>query len=230
MKALRYILLFIGLGLLAGAVFWQQSTQSFIGKAARAEGTVTDLVRSRSSDSTTYKPVVQFTSDRGERIEFISSVGSNPPSYAKGEKVEVLYLADNPRDAKINGFFSLWGGPLIVGGIGLALLLAGGGIVLVSRLIQRNHEHLKKYGVPVEAVFQSVALNNSISINGRHPFRVLAQWQNPSTSEVHIFESSNLWFDPSPYIKGGPRITVYLDRKNPKKYYVDLSFLPKLAN
>ncbi|AZS76860.1 hypothetical protein DDE74_35255 [Streptomyces lydicus] len=47
-------------------------------------------------------PVVEFTSADGMPRRFQSSTGSNPPSYEKGERVEVLYRADSPEDARIN--------------------------------------------------------------------------------------------------------------------------------
>ena len=45
---------------------------------------------------------------------------------------------------------------------------------------------------------------------------------------MHVFESDNVWFDPTSYVKGR-KITVFIENDNPKKYLVDLSFLPKLA-
>jgi hypothetical protein len=67
-----------------------------------------------------------------------------------------------------------------------------------------------------------------LSVNDRHPFQIVTQWQNPSTSEIHVFESDNIWYDPSEFITN-QRITVYIEKENPKKYWVDLSFLPKMA-
>jgi hypothetical protein len=58
---------------------------------------------------------------------------------------------------------------------------------------------------------------------------VTVQWLDPTSSQVRVFESHNLWFDPTAYIKD-KKIRVFLDMHNPKKYYVDLSFLPKQAS
>ncbi len=225
---IKYVFAAIGAAMLAGAFFWYGNTKAFIGQALRTEGTVLELVRSRSSDSTTYHPVVHFQSQDGTPVEFTSSSGSNPPSYATGEKVNVLYLADAPENAKINGFFSLWGGPLVIGGIGSVFFLIGAGIVLAGLLKGRREEYLRMHGTPVSTEFQSVEQNTSVALNGRHPFCVFTQWHNPVTAEVHVFQSKNVWFDPSDYIQQ-KQITVFIDAANPKKYLVDLSFLPKLA-
>lgn len=225
---MKYVFALAGIGMLAGAFFLYRSTSTFLGEAITADGTVVGLERSRTRDSSTYKPVVRFTSETGEEIEFVSSSGSNPPSYSKGEKVEVLYLLHQPAQARINSFFSLWGGAVILGGLGGVFALVGTGIILGGTLKGRRDDHLKRNGTPIQTDFQSVELNEALSVNGRHPFRVLTQWQNPATSEVHVFKSNNLWFDPSKYLTDRP-ITVFIERDNPRKYFVDLSFLPKVA-
>jgi hypothetical protein len=231
MKALaiiKYLFSLIGLGMLVGAFFWYKSTNAFLAEATKAEGSVIELRLSRSSDSTTYAPVVNFVTRKGEEITFVSSVSSNPPSYRVGEKVDIFYLPANPYEAKINGFFSLWGGATIVGGLGGLFFLIGIAITVLPMVKGRRDENLKHQGIPIETEFQSVERNTAYSVNGRHPFRILTQWQNPATSEVHVFHSDNLWFDPTNYIKS-KRITVFVERNNPKRYFVDLSFLPKMA-
>lgn len=228
MATVKYVFTLVGVGMLVGVFLIYKSTSAFLAEAVKAEGTVVELVQSRSSDSTTYKPVVHFINQNGQEIEFMSTAGSNPPSYSKGQKVEVLYLTTEPQNAKINDFFSIWGGAVILGGLGGVFFLIGSGIILAGSLTSRKSEYLRKNGMPVETEYQSVEENTAFSVNGRHPFRVLTQWQNPSTSELHIFKSNNLWFDPSSYIES-KKITVFIERNNPKKYFVDLSFLPKLA-
>lgn len=195
---------------------------------AGAQGSVVDLEPSQSSDSTTYRAVVRFVDAKGAEIEFSSSTSSNPPAHEIGESVEVFYDPAAPRDAKINGFFDLWGGAAILAGLGAVFFLIGTGIALAGTLKARRTAYLRVNGKPVEADFQGVERNTSLRVNGRHPFRVLAQWRNPSTSEVHVFHSDNLWFDPSEYVEGR-KIRVLIDKDDPRKYHVDLSFLPKLA-
>ena len=80
LNILKYVFTLIGAGMLVGAVMSYSSTVSFIERATEATGTVIDLERSRSSDSTTYYPVVVFEDIRGREIEFRSRSGSNPPS------------------------------------------------------------------------------------------------------------------------------------------------------
>ena len=224
-----YVFAFIGVGLLAGALALALNTRSFISSAKSAPGVVTELIQKRDSDgSVTYTPVTTFTADNGSTITFTSSFSSNPPSYDVGEKVEVLYAPDNPNEARIRGFGSLWLGPVILGGLGLVFSAIGFGITIALRLRAKRREWLMAYGTEILADFQSVERNTSLKVNGRSPWRVIAQWQNPETGQLHVFNSENLWFDPSNYIQT-KQLKVLLDPKNAKRYHVDISFLPQLA-
>lgn len=227
-RVVPYVFALAGVGMLAGSVFLYKTTSSFLAEAIKAPGTVVELVASQSSDGTTYRPIVQFKRQNGQTVTFESSTGSNPPSYSQGQRVEVFYRPTAPQDAEINDFFSLWGPPAICGTLGAAFFAFGGGFILASRLRKRMNAYLQENGRRIETDFQSVELNTSFTVNGRHPFRIVTQWQNPTTSELHVFRSDDIWFDPTNYIKS-KKIAVFTDENNLKRYYVDLSFLPKLA-
>lgn len=222
---LKYAFTAAGLGLLGLAALLAASSRSFIAGAEAAEGTVVNLVASGSTDPTTYAPVVTFVAPGGARIEFTSSAGENPPRYARGQKVRVLYPPADPRRARIDGFMELWGDSAIVGGLGGTLFLLGVGILLTGAVRGRREEHLKRYGTRVETTLQSVEVNQWISVNDRHPFRIVSQWLNPATGKIHVFKSRNLWFDPTQYVRG--QITVFVERGNPRRYHMDVSFLPR---
>lgn len=228
-KFFKYGFTVIGLCLLAAALFLYLNQKAFISKAALSEGTVIGLAERSDTDlsvtSIYYYPMVEFHTRTNERIEFLSSSGTNPPSYRKGEKVEVLYLPNEPQNAFIKGFFSLWGAALIIGGVGGMFLLIGGTILGVSRFKSSRDNYLKQKGARIETEFMGVEINKRIEVNGRNPYRVLTQWQNPATGELITFKSNDLWSDPSNHILGR-KITVFMERNNPKKHYVDLSFLP----
>ncbi|MFF2847118.1 DUF3592 domain-containing protein [Streptomyces sp. NPDC058001] len=130
--------LFLVVGLILAGV-----SISFLADAERAPGTVVALEwrsdhsgvsrKNRASDKPAAYPVVEFTSTDGTPRTFRSSTGSNPPAYEEGERVEVLYRADSPEDARINGFASLWLLPLIFGGIGLVIAGIGTAIAWATR-------------------------------------------------------------------------------------------------
>jgi hypothetical protein len=224
-----HLFLVVGLALLAGAVYWASRVEQFARGASIAHGTVIQLEHSRSSNSSSYYPVVKYRTAAGREATFRSSFGSNPPSHAVGEAVVVLYDESDPSDARIRSFFSLWGGATLVGSIGAVFALVGGGMLYGRRRAAERAKYLRRHGMPVQTEYQSVEINTTLRVNGRHPWRIVTQWKNPTSGELHLFRSANLWFDPTTHINT-QQITVYLDRRNPKRYHMDTAFLPKLAD
>ncbi|MGC3996046.1 MAG: DUF3592 domain-containing protein [Anaeromyxobacter sp.] len=222
------LFLLIGLGLLAGAGALALHTRAFLAQAVRAPGTVLELDWRRSDNGRVAYPVVGFQTADGQQIVFTENAGSSPPAYDEGEAVEVFYLADRPHEAKLDGVFSLWGGSLILGGIGLVFTLVGGGGFAFQVASGRSAERLRQQGTRVQAKFTGVERNTSYKVNGRSPWQLTAQWQDPRTGLLHVFKSENLWFDPTPYVDR-QELTVFVDLAKPKRHLVDLSFLPKLA-
>ena len=58
---------------------------------------------------TSYATRVRFVAAQGQAVEFIGPVVVNAQSpYARGARVEVLYLPEQPRNARIRGFDMWW--------------------------------------------------------------------------------------------------------------------------
>ncbi len=92
-----------------------------------------------------YYPVVRFNTEQRREYYFTSGVGAYPADYAVGERVEVLYNPEDPHEAVIKAWKSLWFGPLWVTAIGLVPLLAGFGwfiwrYVQGERMMRENRE------------------------------------------------------------------------------------------
>ena len=216
---LTYLFLLIGIGLLAGAGYLYYNTSSFVDGARKAPGTVMALKSGA--------PEIRFRAHDGREIQFTSGASSKPPAYSVGETVEVLYRPDRPEDAEVNAFMSLWLGVIILGALGSMFALTSAGL-LFGWGMQVADPGLKLTGLSIQTDFQGIERDTDYSEGGRHPFHVVTQWQNPATGEIHLFHSDPLWYDPTSHMKKG-KITVYIERGNPEKYFMDLSFLPKLA-
>jgi Protein of unknown function (DUF3592) len=225
MRIARIVFLLTGGCLLLGACLSKRSTDAFVSQAIKAEGVVLDLVRKKSTDST-YAPVVKFMTTAGEPIEFISSLSSYPPDYKRGQKVEVLYRANDPQMAAIGDAKSLWFGWKVLTTLGAFCSLTGAALWAYGARKTRLLAHLKRNGTPVQADVMSVERNTMYSYNDQHPFVIAAQWQDPATKTVHVFKSENIWFDPAAHVEG-KKIEVIVDQNNPKRYHMDLTSLPK---
>ncbi|MEM7019643.1 MAG: hypothetical protein AAF512_20190, partial [Pseudomonadota bacterium] len=117
------------------------------------------------------------------------------------------------------------GAPLVMGFMGALFFLVGFSIILVGYFNVRKKRYLQQHGIAIQTKFHSTSINADIAVNGRHPWVIYTKWHEPGTNELHEFKSENLWFDPTEYIEQG-EITVLIEKGNPKKYYVDVSFLP----
>lgn len=120
--------IFAAVGVVVLIIAWIlfQKEQKFAKEAASAMGTVVESVYRKSrKGKITYYPVVEFQTVGGKRMTFRSNTGSKPPTYEDGEQVSVLYEKQNPANAKIAGFWELWGISVILGVFGVVLLLVG---------------------------------------------------------------------------------------------------------
>jgi hypothetical protein len=112
-------------------------THSFKSAAIQTDGVVINLLESNGSDGgTMYSPVFAFSDQNGETHEIHSSFASYPPSHSKGEKVIVYYPSDAPKNAKLDGFFSMWGLAVIAGICSVSNYVMGLVFLLIARSVR----------------------------------------------------------------------------------------------
>lgn len=122
----------VGVGALVGAGVTAHTAYQVSADGVIAQGEVVSLKRERNcgrrGSETMYYPVFRFTAQDGREYRVTHNQGSNPPSWKKGEKVELIYLPDNPEKALPNSFWgkytvtvflSVFG--LVFGGVGAAV-------------------------------------------------------------------------------------------------------------
>ncbi len=101
----------IGIALLIYGIFnvfkvWRQFESS-----AKAVGTVIAFGTQTGKSGYIYCPQVVFPLPNGQNIKFQSNLGTQPPSYKIGQKVEVIYSKSNPQQAEIDSLMALWFAP-----------------------------------------------------------------------------------------------------------------------
>lgn len=116
--------IFLGIGF--AAYRW-----NFLRHAITTEATITNLIeRKDKHGNTLFVPVYVFIDQQGQSVQVISSTASFPPPGEIGDKIDVFYDPESPKHSIENTFFSLWGIPAILGGLG-AFCLIFFGIVAV---------------------------------------------------------------------------------------------------
>jgi hypothetical protein len=118
----------------------------------------------------------------------------------------------------------------------VAFLGFGGGFFLVGMVPmwrmwsgEVRLQRLRQSGQRLSVRLTRVERNQSVSVNGRHPYRLVSEWQNPQDKKLYVYYSKNLWVDPDPFIPDDRMLDVYVDIDNYKKYAMDTSFIPKRA-
>jgi hypothetical protein len=210
---------------IAAAWIWIHSAQ-VAHEGIQSTGTVIEL--RRSSNDNTVAPVVQFPLKDGGVHTYESSMFSSPPAYDLGEKVTLWYTPGNPDEVVLSGM-DRWFLPALFGFFFLTFGGIGYGGLVYQLFKKRDVQWLERHGQMVEATFTGVHYNTSVKMNGASPWLIQCQWLDRTTNKMYVFDSDNIWFDPSTYVTG-KTIQVLIDPNNPGRYTVDLSFLPEQAN
>lgn len=112
--------------------------------------------------------------------------------------------------------------------LGLVFALVGGGILGYGTVAKRRQAWLLSNGRPVPATFDHVEVNTTVAVNDKHPFRIVGHWHDRTRNELHVFRSTNLWVDPTPFVVEGQSLKVLIDPRKPSRYHMDVSFLPRV--
>ncbi|NMW32866.1 DUF3592 domain-containing protein [Altererythrobacter sp. RZ02] len=218
-KFLGYIFGTIGAVMLAFTATVHFYQQAAFADAMSAQGTVIGYGQRSSSGSASR---VQFRNINGQYHRFESNVSSSPPRYAVGDPVTVKYQPDKPSSAAIDDFLGNYLFVLIFGGIGFVFFAIGAGILIAVFGRKRTIAKLLKRGLPIQAKYIETYRDTSVKVNGRSPYRVVAQATHPATGKLQQFKSEMLWIDPSEQMEG-QSVRVLVNPNKPKQHYVDLS-------
>lgn len=189
-------------------------------------GLITDVTRSRSYENKPVLcPVIRHTAG-GETYTFTSSSCSGSRRYAAGDFAEIAYFPGDPQNAEIHSLPALYAWPIFFIFMGVPFALIGSLPFIIMAMRKKSGKRLLREGTPVRVKVTGVISNTTININGRHPYQIEAQLYNPADNTLTFYYSLNLGFNPAPYIHQ-EYVTVYLNKQNPRKYYMDISFLPR---
>lgn len=125
----------MGLPILITGLVWGGKRYALSRNGLRAPGTVVEnykeVTKYSDKTSTSYYPIIEFTTQKEERIRFKGSTGMQSPEYEVGAPVDVLYDPADPNAAQMAAFPHLWLGPLVVTILGFIMVSLGVGLYFI---------------------------------------------------------------------------------------------------
>ena len=163
---------------------------------------------------------VSYTA-KGKQYE--SKLNGYSSSFHKGKEIEIYYDKANPNEIGMKSLDLLF---LIFPGIGFIFLIIGGTGILVKINKRKLEKSLKENGELIYADYNETVLNTSYHVNGKCPYNIICDWNNPLDHKKYIFKSKNIWINPEKIIKEKniKQFPVYID-SNKKKYIIDVDAL-----
>lgn len=181
---------------------------------------IEDIVTDRDADGdTTYNVFISYYVDRQLYERKLNSYIS---SYYEGKEIEIYYDKNNPNNVRTDSSNVI---TYVFSGLGLVFFIIGLVGILNAILKTRKIKKLKISGRKIYANYVSTEINTTYSVNGRNPFYIICEWNDPMTNIKYIFKSENIWFDPENYIQqyNIQMFKVYINPNNIKEYVVDTS-------
>jgi hypothetical protein len=169
---------------------------------------------------------VKYTSDDGVERTNMRTHSSKGRTYHDGDKVKVFYKIDNPDKCRISD--GKKSGKKVVFWSFIMLL-----VNFLSVYQDRKRDKTKKYfktnGRKVEAQILRTDLDMTLTIMKKNPYYIDCKWVDPMTGKEYTHTIRYVWTDPKILMEGRNSIDVYIDRKDPEKYFMDIAFLGEAA-
>jgi len=110
--------------------------------------------------------------------------------------------------------------PIIFTSIGFAIFAVGVLCFAFAYLKKKRIQRLIESGNYVYATIKDVSVNFNVSIYGKHPYILECHYEDPYTSETHVYRSGNIMFNPKHLLD--TEIRVWVDKDDYSLYYVDV--------
>ena len=94
-----------------------------------------------------------------------------------------------------------------------------------GRKKEKSESIFRTTGRKIEAQILNIDNDMTITIQGKNPYCIDCRWIDPITGREYTHTIRNVWQDPKILLAGRNSIDVYVDRNDPEKYFMDISFL-----
>ncbi len=156
--------------------------------------------------------------------EYESRLNSYSSDFYEGKEIDIYYDKDDPNKIGVKSLDLIF---LIFPVIGLIFLVIGGTGILVKLNKKKLERKLKENGELIYANYIETVLNTAYTVNGRHPYNIICEWNNPEDDKKYILKSKNIWVNPENIVeeKNIKTLPVYINLKNKKQYFIDIDSL-----
>lgn len=213
------IILFVlcGIAIAAGVAIYLEAS-AFQKTAKVTQGIVANSSLSRYE--------IKYTSDDGVERTYKGTHSSKGKKYHDGDNVKVFYQAADPDKCRISD--GVKGGKKVLFWA-FIMLLFNLFSVYYGRKKDKTEKDFKTTGRKVEAQILRTDIDMSTTIMKKNPYFIDCKWVDPMTGREYTHTIRYIWTDPKTLLAGRNSIDVYIDRKDPEKYFIDTGFLGDAA-
>ena len=169
---------------------------------------------------------IKYTSEDGIERTIQRTHSSKGGKYDNGDKVKVFYqIADPDKTHTSDG---KKGGKKVVFW-GFILLLFNLTSIYFGKKKENTENYFKTTGRKVEAQILKIDIDMETTIMKKNPYYIHCKWTDPMTGKEYRHTIKYIWQDPETLLAGRKTIDVYIDQKDPGKYFMDIAFLGETA-
>jgi hypothetical protein len=169
---------------------------------------------------------IKYTSEDGIERTIKRTQSSKGGKFHNGEKIKVFYQKADPD--KTHTSDGKKGGKKVVFW-GFILLLFNLTSIYFGKKKDNTESYFKTTGRKVEAHILKIDIDMEITIMKKNPYYIHCKWTDPMTGKEYRHTIKYIWQDPETLLDGRRSIDVYIDRKDPEKYFMDIAFLGESA-
>lgn len=214
-----WVFLIFGVLFSVFGAFSYVSEQDFKKTALTTNGTIYDIVSYSDSDGdTSYDVYVEFYVDgqlyNGKLNYYYSSMD-------EGDSLTIYYNPEDPSDFVGDGSSTGLILFVVLGGI---FGLVGVGMITSQVIKKTKRKKVMAFNNIIQANITSFDINNNVTVNGRHPYILIATVMSPYDGLIYTFKSDSIWNDMTPLFQNYniTTVPVYVNPQNYKEYYVDI--------
>lgn len=224
MILLSSVFLLIGLGLLAGAVFWTYYASMFKKQAVEIPAEIAAIEAYRNSDGDiSHQVYVNYEYD-GKQYKMVA-LNSYSSSMYEGKEITLYCDPEHPGKIQEKSLFYM--GPIILMIMGIIFTAVGAGLIIGFSKRPLMERKLKKNSRTLYATVTDIRLDTSFSVNGENPYVIYCNWKDEYKDLTYRFKSRGVWADPSEYFPVGGTIPVRVNPKDYSQYMVDVEAMEK---